>query len=61
MRWLRDLSRVRLEIAGRDLLEAGVPEGPAVGRGLAEALKRKLDGEISGRDEELAAALEAAR
>jgi hypothetical protein len=32
-----------------------------VGRGLAAALARKLDGEIHGRDEELAAALEAAR
>ena len=61
LRWANDLSQVRLEIAGRDLLEAGVPEGPAVGRGLSEALRRKLDGEISGRDEELQAALEAAR
>ena len=50
-----------LEIAGRDLIDAGIPEGPAVGRGLAEALRRKLDGEISGREQELAAALEAAR
>jgi tRNA nucleotidyltransferase (CCA-adding enzyme) len=61
LRWVRDLSRIRLEIGGRDLLEAGVEEGPAVGRGLAEALKRKLDGEVSGRDQELRAALEAAR
>jgi tRNA nucleotidyltransferase (CCA-adding enzyme) len=51
---------VSLEIGGQDLIEAGVPEGPAIGRGLAEARRRKLDGEISGRDEELAAALEAA-
>jgi len=61
LRWVRDLSRIRLEIAGQDLLEAGVEEGPAVGRGLAEALRRKLDGEVAGRDEELRAALEAAR
>lgn len=61
LRWVRDLSRVRLEIAGRDLLEAGVEEGPAVGRGLAEALRRKLDGEVSGREDELRVALEAAR
>jgi tRNA nucleotidyltransferase (CCA-adding enzyme) len=51
---------VRLAIRGADLLEAGVEQGPAVGRGLAAALRAKLDGEVSGRDEELAAALRAA-
>jgi tRNA nucleotidyltransferase (CCA-adding enzyme) len=51
---------VRLEIDGADLIAAGVPEGPALGRGLAAALNRRLDGEISGREQELAAALEAA-
>ncbi len=44
-----------------DLIAAGVLQGPAVGRGLGEALRRKLDGEIDGRDQELAVALEAAR
>ncbi len=51
---------VALEIDGAALIDAGVPEGPAVGRGLAEALRRKLDGEIGGREEELRVALEAA-
>lgn len=64
-RWLDDYlekwSEVRLEIDGNDLIAAGVTEGRAVGRGLADAKRRKLDGEISGRDEELAAALAAAR
>ena len=50
---------VTLEITGADLRDAGVPEGPALGRGLAVALQQKLDGEISGRDAELAAALAA--
>jgi tRNA nucleotidyltransferase (CCA-adding enzyme) len=63
--WLDDYlerwSEVRLEIDGTDLIAAGVTEGPAVGRGLAEAKRRKLDGEVSGRDEELAAAFAAAR
>lgn len=63
--WLDDYIRrwrgVVLEIDGSDLVAAGVPEGPAVGRGLAEALRRKLDGEIGGRDEELRAAIDAAR
>jgi tRNA nucleotidyltransferase (CCA-adding enzyme) len=63
--WLEDYVKrwadVGLEIDGQDLIEAGVPEGPAVGRGLTAALRRKLDGEISGREEELATALAVAR
>ena len=43
-----------------DLIAAGVPEGPAVGRGLAAALDAKLDGEAANRDEELRVALAAA-
>jgi tRNA nucleotidyltransferase (CCA-adding enzyme) len=57
-RWLDDLRHVRLEITGADLLAAGVPQGPEVGERLRRALDRKLDGEIAGRDAELAAALE---
>jgi tRNA nucleotidyltransferase (CCA-adding enzyme) len=52
---------VRLEITGDDLLAAGVPEGPAIGRGLAAALRAKLDGEVAGRKQELTIALDAAR
>ncbi len=51
---------VGLEVDGSDLLAAGVAEGPALGRGLEAALRAKLDGEISGREEELATALAAA-
>ena len=43
------------------LIAAGVEEGPAVGRGLDQALRKKLDGEISGHAEELRVALDAAR
>jgi tRNA nucleotidyltransferase (CCA-adding enzyme) len=60
-RYVREWRSVVLEIDGRDLIVAGIPEGPAVGRGLATALRRKLDGEIDGREQELAAALDAAR
>jgi tRNA nucleotidyltransferase (CCA-adding enzyme) len=56
-RWLEELRHVRLEIDGRDLLAAGIAEGPEVGARLQRALDRKLDGEVSGREEELAAAL----
>jgi tRNA nucleotidyltransferase (CCA-adding enzyme) len=55
------LSGARLEITGADLLAAGLPESPALGRALAETLARKLDGEVDGRDEELRVALEIAR
>jgi tRNA nucleotidyltransferase (CCA-adding enzyme) len=58
--WLGRLRQVRLELDGGDLLAAGVPEGPAVGRGLAAALAAKLDGRAQGREQELAAALEGA-
>jgi tRNA nucleotidyltransferase (CCA-adding enzyme) len=60
-RYLGEWRGVALEIDGEDMIAAGVEEGPAVGRGLKEALRRKLDGELSGREEELAAALAAAR
>jgi tRNA nucleotidyltransferase (CCA-adding enzyme) len=60
-RYVSEWGAVELEITGEDLLEAGIPEGPALGRGLDEALRRKLDGEVSGHDEELRAALDAAR
>jgi tRNA nucleotidyltransferase (CCA-adding enzyme) len=59
--WLEHLRHVGLEIGGRDLLAAGVPEGPAVGRGLRAALMAKLDGQAESREQELAVALEAAR
>jgi tRNA nucleotidyltransferase (CCA-adding enzyme) len=61
LRWVTELSGVGLEISGDDLLAAGVPEGPAVGRALEETLRRKLDGVVSGRDQELETALLLAR
>ena len=60
-RYAEELRLVRLEISGEDLIGAGIPEGPAIGHGLEAALSGKLDGEISGRDEELRIALAAAR
>ena len=61
LRYLADLQGVRLEITGDDLVAAGIPESPALGRALEETLHRKLDGELAGRDEELRYALEVAR
>ena len=57
LRYLAELRGTRLEIGGDDLLAAGVPPSPAIGRALEETLRRKLDGEISGREEELRSAL----
>lgn len=58
-RYLAEWRDVRLEIGGEDLLAAGVERGPAIGRGLAAALRAKLDGEVSGREDELRVAREA--
>jgi len=55
------LSSVRLEITGADLIAAGLPESPALGRALEQTLARKLDGEVGGRQDELRVALEIAQ
>ena len=52
---LRD---VRLEVSGADLAELGLAESPKVGEILAELRRRKLNGELAGRESELAAARE---
>jgi len=52
---LRD---VKLEIGGSDLAELGLDESPRVGEVLAELRRRKLNGELDGRESELAAARE---
>lgn len=60
-RYVATWHSVALEIDGNDLIAAGIPRGPAVGEGLREAWRRKLDGEIDGREIELEVALKAAR
>jgi len=60
-RYTGGLRAIRLEISGADLVADGVPESPVVGLALRETLRRKLDGELSGREEELRAALALAR
>jgi tRNA nucleotidyltransferase (CCA-adding enzyme) len=60
-RWLDSLRHVALEIDGADLLDAGVPAGPAIGAGLRAGLAAKLDGRTSGPEDELAESLRAAR
>ena len=60
-RYVSEWRHVRPAISGDDLIEAGVAQGPAIGQGLAAALRAKLDGEIEGREQELRVALDAAR
>lgn len=59
--WLADRSGGKLEISGADLREAGVGEGPTIGKALADTLDATLNGEVSGRDEQLEYALLVAR
>ena len=59
-RWLEQTRHVHLQITGEDLLTAGIPEGPQIGRRLEAALKLRLDGELAdGREAELTASLQA--
>jgi tRNA nucleotidyltransferase (CCA-adding enzyme) len=57
-RYFADLRGVRLEVTGADLAQLGLGESPRVGEVLAELRRRKLNGELDGRDSELAAAQE---
>lgn len=61
LEYVSGLGAVRLEIDGGDLIAAGLRESPALGRALEQTLARKLDGEVAGRDAELALALAIAR
>lgn len=56
--WLSQLRHVRLTVRGDDLLAAGIPPGPEIGRRLTATLDLRLDGALAhGREAELAAAL----
>ncbi len=52
------LAGIKLEITGADVAELGPGESPRVGEILAELRRRKLNGELEGRESELAAARE---
>lgn len=59
-RYEDEWSQTGLEIGGDDLVLAGIPQGPAIGAGLAAALEAKLNRGIEGIEPELAIAVEAA-
>ena len=52
------LRGTRLEVTGADIAELGLGESPRVGEILGELRRRKLNGELDGRESELAAARE---
>ena len=60
-RWFDELRHVKLQITGDDLIAAGIPEGPEIGRRLQAALEKRLEGDLEdSREAQLRAALEAA-
>jgi tRNA nucleotidyltransferase (CCA-adding enzyme) len=60
-RWLAERRDDHLRIGGADLRAAGIPEGPGIGRALAATFALAIDGEATGRDEQLARAIAFAR
>ncbi len=56
--WFTRLRNVRLDVGGADLADLGLPESPRVGEVLEELRRRKLRGELDGREAELEAAKE---
>lgn len=54
--FLTELKPVRLEINGRDLIGLGLNESPELGRILEAVKKLKIEGKVSGREQELKAA-----
>jgi tRNA nucleotidyltransferase (CCA-adding enzyme) len=56
--YFQRLRAVQIELTGDDLAALGLPESPRVGEVLAELRRRKLNGDLDSRAEELAAARE---
>ncbi len=57
-RYFESLRGIELEIGGGDLAELGLEQSPRVGEILAELRRRKLNGALAGREQELEAARE---
>jgi tRNA nucleotidyltransferase (CCA-adding enzyme) len=59
--WLNTLRHEELQISGDDLIEAGIREGPQLGRRLAAARDAMWDGDAADRESQLVVALSSAR
>ena len=57
-RYATELRGIRLSITGADLAELGLAESPLVGEILAELMRRKVNGELADRAQEVAVARE---
>jgi tRNA nucleotidyltransferase (CCA-adding enzyme) len=51
--YLRDLRHVELEINGEDVLQLGIPRGPAIREILDQVLRARLDGTADDRNQQL--------
>ena len=56
-RWWAEWRDMAPEVTGADLVAAGVPPGPAIGRALRAVRAAMLDGQVNGRGEQMALAL----
>lgn len=59
--WWATHRDVRLAISGKDLMAAGIPAGPDIGRALRAVRAAVLDGEVHGAEGQLALALRVVR
>ncbi|CAN5395658.1 CBS domain-containing protein [soil metagenome] len=55
--YLEELADTKLDITGADLIASGFKPGPKIGEALKHVLSERLDGQVSGREQELQAAL----
>ncbi|MGQ9630728.1 MAG: CCA tRNA nucleotidyltransferase [bacterium] len=53
LNFIENLREIELEVDGGDAIALGIPEGPMVGEVLERVLDAKLEGEVSGREEEV--------
>jgi len=60
-RWWAEWRDLRTAVSGADLVAAGVAPGPTIGRALRRLRAAVLDGDVAGREAELALALQEAR
>jgi hypothetical protein len=61
VRYISELRGKTLKISGTDLIAEGIPQGPAIARGIASAMGAMLDGQAPDRRTQLKIALRAAR
>jgi tRNA nucleotidyltransferase (CCA-adding enzyme) len=55
--YLEELADTKLDITGADLIASGFKPGPKIGEALKHVMAERLDGQVSGREQELQVAL----